>query len=1164
MDDQDFIRLGGIFRDVYLMAAPPAHIRDYKVETDLDSGFVNADLKVTAWVRNYTASTAYDGLGVFARVLDAGGNDITAGHNLKIDVGALAAGAEAKAEGEVTILAPEKWFPESPTLYTLTLTLYDKATGKVYEVLSQELGFREITYRNADDTPAVIRINGEKVMMRGVNRHDTTPEGGHYVSRERYDQDLRIMKQYNVNAIRTSHYPNDTYLYWLADKYGLYVVAEANNESHANTSSSITDNNFHYMANSRMQNIVEKEKNRTSVVMWSLGNESGSQSNWYNVLANIRPVDKTRPVHYEGIKPSAASVAAEEDGFQDARLDVYSTMYASVTGVVGYSAASNTFPYYQCEYAHAMGNSVGNLKEYFDAYRGGPMSIGGCIWDYVDQAVWTKPPTVASLPESGPYALKGQANKATDAALFAAAEGVGRGLAPGSAVEYPNTAGAGGDDVFNAAISGKNPFSVEVWAAPTDTATNRVLVAKGDNQFALKTGTINSQTCLEFYIYDASSSSWVAVSAPLPADYASGALHHVVGTFDGQALRLYYDGALLATRDVGASQVSSSSYALAVGRDTQNGSGRDSTSYILGARVYARELSAAEATDAARKPGDPAPAAADAAAGGVLLWADYTQGGLSHEPADAYDYYGNGLYLGYGGDWGEGATDNNFCANGIISADRDPQPELSEVKKVYQSINFFADEADLAAGVVRVLNENNYLDANAFDYSWTVLEDGVAIGSGAIEGFPSVPVNKGQLVLADMPKVPVSVPFLAALPAEPAPGAEYHLTVQAHLREATEWGAEAGHVVAEEQFKLPFEAAENPLNAVDASGALPIRVENGAGAVAISGDGFSVRFDKATGLMQDYTAAGELLLSEGPRPEFWRARNDNDNVGSNAWTNLDINLPAPEITVTRPGGLSARVTVAYNYAAPAATVTFTYDVYFTGQVTVNYDLKTNVTASVYRVGADLVMPAGFEGLEWLARGPLENLSDRYTGSFVGRYKTTVTDNYYPYIEAHDTGTRQEARWMAITGEGKAAGLLVAATGRDFEANALHYSWRNLGLRHPYMVFPRAETVLSVNYASRGTGGSSCGPATLAEYQVNTGDYNYSFTLAPLAAGEDPNEASKRYEAAPAYDDPSAAPDMAALGALIGNARALREAAFTQGSWAGLAAALAAAVGVYED
>lgn len=241
LEDQDFLRLGGIFRDVVLYATPAVHLRDYKVETDLDETFTDADLKLRLNISNMS-SEEVDSFGVDVRLFDADGNNILATDPLRADVPAIASGEEGIINIERFIEAPHLWSDENPYLYTLVISLYDKASGKHFESIAQQLGFREITftmtevdenYNKITKQYETIKLNGQPLVFKGTNRHDLSPYTGRYVSHELYETDLQMMKQSNINAVRTSHYPNDNYFYYLCDKYGLLVMAEANMESHA-------------------------------------------------------------------------------------------------------------------------------------------------------------------------------------------------------------------------------------------------------------------------------------------------------------------------------------------------------------------------------------------------------------------------------------------------------------------------------------------------------------------------------------------------------------------------------------------------------------------------------------------------------------------------------------------------------------------------------------------------------------------------------------------------------------------------------------------------------------------------------------------------------------------------------------------------------------------
>ncbi|MCL2152495.1 MAG: discoidin domain-containing protein [Oscillospiraceae bacterium] len=1108
MDDQDFIRLGGINRNVYLTATPFVHIRDYKVETKFDSSYTNATVNFRVDVKNFS-NTALTGYGVAAQLFDTNGVDVLKDHTFKQSITGFGANAEVSLTGAVSVTNPHKWFPDDPYLYTLVLTVFNSDSVAV-ERVSQQFGFSQITYLNTAGNSDIVRINGKKVTMRGVNRHDNSPEGGHYVSPERYRQDISIMKRNNINTIRTSHYPNDPYLYYLADKYGIMIVAEANNESHANTSSSISTNNFYDMARSRVLNIVEREKNRPSVIMWSLGNESGSQTGWRDIAASVKQVDRSRPVHYEGIGDSNNS----SNG--DRAMDVLSHMYSSVSGHRGDGSSASVGSAMLCEYAHAMGNSVGNLKEYFDTFRETPKSIGGCIWDYVDQAIWMKPANAsvgAMSAESGPYGLEGKVAVATNSAAFETRNGL-QSLRPAIQVTYANTAGSNGVDVFNQNIVGTNSFSVEVWASQTSVQADKIFIGKGDTQFNLKTKGTNE---LEFYIY---SNGWQTCTATISSsgannitNFSDGQIHHIVGTYNGSTgvLTLYWDGQQKATSTISAGaarQITVNSYPMAVGLDAEKGN--TSNSNLYGARVYSRVLTSSEISANAY-------AATPTDSSGLLFNADYTTASVTDATKDVemFDYYGNGMFLSYGGDWGEGNHDGYFCANGVISANRDDvklEPEIAEVKKVYAPMVFLADEADLKDGIVKARNEYYATDLKDFNFAWTLYEDGKVLGTGIIDT-PSVPPMTNQTILVNIPTVDIPVPFLQYLPDVPRPGAEYSLKVQACLKNAKDW-AEAGYPLCEEQFSLGWFASADKVM-LSKEYVPELTVNDGSSELVISNSIFSVTFNKASGAITDYTANGEQLLTSGPQPTFFRALMANDRGGDTKWLNVDNNKTRYSFgtPAVANGGKSVSFTVTYQLSSISSStyVDMIYNVLGTGAIQTTTTLRTSDTTQLYRFGVDMSMAPGFENIDWYARGPVENLFDRQTGSFPSRFQTTVSDNFYPYIRPQDTGTRQGTRFIALTSDDSDTGLLVAATGnRLFESNALHFTWRDInntsdwnnGIKHPYLLNPREETIVSISYGSRGTGGASCGPGPLTEYEFRAGNLSYSYTIAPFNKTED--------------------------------------------------------------
>ena len=356
LEDQDFFRYSGVGRDCYLYARSKKQIADIRITPDLDAQYQNGSLAInlTTKGRGEIELELFDtnNQPVVTTSLNASGNISTT----------------------MEVASPNKWTAETPYLYTLHATL--KEGNKVLEVIPIKVGFRKVELKNAQ-----ILVNGQPILIKGANRHEMDPDGGYVVSRERMIQDIQIMKMFNLNAVRTCHYPDNNLWYELCDQYGLYVVAEANIESHGmgygkNTLAKREDYKKAHLE--RNQRNVQRCFNHPSVIIWSLGNEAGYGPNFEVAYDWVKAEDPSRAVQYE---------RAGTKG----KTDIYCPMYADYQWCENYSKDDKyQKPLIQCEYAHAMGNSQGGFKEYWDLVRKYPKFQGGFIWDFVDQSVrWT-------------------------------------------------------------------------------------------------------------------------------------------------------------------------------------------------------------------------------------------------------------------------------------------------------------------------------------------------------------------------------------------------------------------------------------------------------------------------------------------------------------------------------------------------------------------------------------------------------------------------------------------------------------------------------------------------------------------------------------------------------------------------------------------------------
>lgn len=364
LEDQDFWRLSGIFRDVYLFSTPKVHVRDLFVLSDLDSAYVDADLDVAVTIRNLEQAPSR--CRVRATLVDAQGTRTALGRS---ELVGIPSGQDASLRIARTVESPLKWTAETPNLYTVVVELLD-ARDQVLEVRACRFGFREVELKDRQ-----LFINGVSVLLKGVNRHEHDPDRGHALEINSMIRDLELMKQYNINTVRTCHYPDQPIWYDLCDLYGIFIIDEGNVESHGMGYGNETLARVPSWEKAHVDrdiSMVHRDKNHPCVVIWSMGNEAGGGPNFAAAAQAIRDIDTSRPIHYERMN----SVA-----------DMDSVMYPTVEWVISQGQSDSPKPLILCEYAHAMGNAVGNLQEYWDAIETYPRLIGACIWDWVDQGL---------------------------------------------------------------------------------------------------------------------------------------------------------------------------------------------------------------------------------------------------------------------------------------------------------------------------------------------------------------------------------------------------------------------------------------------------------------------------------------------------------------------------------------------------------------------------------------------------------------------------------------------------------------------------------------------------------------------------------------------------------------------------------------------------------
>lgn len=831
LEDQDYWRLSGIFRDVNLLLLPKVVLTDYSVRTILDANHENAALKLSAYVKNYGEQPIHAHQVLFT-LYDASKNVVTT--PVSQMVGTLEMGKEGAVRAEMPVPSPAKWSAETPNLYTLTVQLMN-SDGKVLEATSQRVGFRDVKIKGGQ-----LLVNGKAVTIKGVNRHEFDRETGRVISRESMIKDITLMKQHNINAVRTSHYPNASEWYDLCDQYGLYVMDEANIESHELWSKNIilADNpQWRAAFLARGNAMVERDKNHPSVIIWSLGNESGMGQNFVDMGDFIKLADPTRPIHYEGRKDYKPTTLSS--------FDIVSVMYPSTHDMTELVKKDKSRPLIVCEYAHGMGNSIGNLKEYWDLIEKYPTMQGGFIWDWVDQGLKLKRP--------------------------------------------------------------------------------------------------------------------------------------------------------------------------------------DGTDY--------------------------------------------------------WDYFN---YL-------DGAN----AGDGLVNPDRTPQPELNEVKKVYQNVKFEIPDT-LKAGEKSVTLHNTYdfQSLNAFELVWSVIENGKVVGKGG--SITNLNAQAHQ-------KQHITIPY--ELPASVKPNAEYFLNLSIRLKEATRW-APKGHEVAWHQVPVVKPAAPRPN--LSLYGERPLRIAQVTAArVQISGQDFTVVFDKNEGRMISFKNKKEEMLESGPYANFWRVPTDNDEGGgaksyATQWRNFGLDTLeriSAEMKTQRLTAQIYKVTLSQTLKQPKGEmdVQSVYMVYASGDIHVhNTFTPRGEWPSLAKVGMQLQMPATFTKTQWYGNGPHETYADRKTSGRMGIYAGTVVEQHFPYITPQENGNKTGVRWATVTNP-EGIGLLVVSD-TAFNFNVHDYTDKDLlaAKRRAAVLNCGTSTVVNIDLTQMGLGGDdSWSPRVHDAYLLPARTYTYTYRLRPI-------------------------------------------------------------------
>ncbi|GAA4106031.1 glycoside hydrolase family 2 TIM barrel-domain containing protein [Actinomadura miaoliensis] len=989
LEDVDQWRYSGIFRSVWAYSTPKTYVRDAYVTTDLDASYRDATLNATLTLASKQGERGEHT--VKATLVDPRGRRVQTFSGTT-----TVTGDTATLKLSAPVADPAKWTDETPNLYTLVLELAGP-DGRVTHTTSETIGFREIEVRNRQ-----LLVNGRRILIKGVNRPETDPDTGRHQTRERMDADVALMKRLNINAIRTAHYPSDPYLYDLADRRGVWIDDEVDIETHnwencnrAAPNDCLADRpEWQKAFAERFQAMVARDKNHPSVLMWDTGNEAGLGVAHTRMAEYATATDPTRPLYHQSNSPDGDAPFAH----------VWGPRYPTPARLEQ-QANSTTKPIIMGEYAHAMGNSLGNFREFWEVVRKYPQVQGGFIWDWAE-ANMRHPLT--TTPDSS-----GNKIKSWIQGIPKVVDGhEGKALYFSGLDDFVEVYRDRRLDITGTAVT------LDAWVKPVRPWTGDfTMIAKGDHQWALK---MSNENTLEFFVH---SGTWRTVRAPVPADWYDR-WHRVTGTYDGTAVRLYVDGSEAARVPfTGAIDWSSADLNIARNPETMqdNDHGRFAKGTIDQVRVYPRALTAEELASGA----DPKKDAA--------LALDF----------DQFDTEGSFLSNGQ----------SLSGVDGLVGSDRFVQPETAQLAWVHSPIR-----VTRSGETVTVASERTFAGTSDLELRWRYTEGDRVLRSGreplrldpggsTRASIPAPPANPSdaerwltvEAVLKDREWY-ARPGHVVGFGQFPAGG-----TKVPHVRRPATGTVETAQndkevIVTGRDFRYVFDKAEGTLTSMRYKGTELVE----------------------TGPELDVwrpPISNETYTWGNAEGENWR------RAGLDRLVTTPTSVTATPGATARVQ-ITSRAQAPGHNAWFDQTTTYTVD--GSGQIELSHHVSPQGDARTLpylaRVGYTVKTPERFERFAWYGRGPVENYNDRKDGTPMGVWSSTVDEQYVDYYRPQDHGNHDDVRW-AMLSDGR-AGLLV---GGDLEVSVTPYDDLDRALYPFALKRNPGWNTLHVNHAVTGVG-----------------------------------------------------------------------------------------------
>ena len=1043
LEDQDFWRLAGIFRDVSLVATPSVHIRDYFVTTDLDDKYCDANMVIKVDLKNWLSGSK-GGLRVRATLY--GKDHKIVQEPIVSDVINISGSGVREISLRAQVKNPDKWSADYPNLYHLTIELISEG-DKTEEVVSATVGFKKTEVKHQ-----ALFLNGVAVKLNGVNSHMQHPTLGHAMDIETIRKDFILMKRFNINCVRTSHYPPVQEYLELADELGIYIVDETGDESHA--TEYISDKEEWKGAYvERVQKMVLRDRNHPSILFWSAGNESGVGKNICEVIKEGKRLDPTRLWMYGGNTDDVDW--RNEVPCEEIIGPRYPTPYELETRIGQVPESQDPRPSFMDEYLAATGNGAGGLDEYWDLIYKYPRLIGGAIWDWISPGITEKIRIIKDESSNQiNTSIKGRA-------VFTEGK-FGKAIELNGHDQWIETYQDPALDITG------NKLTLSFWVFPNPWNGNGTFLVKGDYQFGIVQ---EHEKSLAFYVSDQKKN---VINGILPEKWV-GNWHHIAGICDGREMTLYIDGDKVANGPF-TGKISNKPFPVSLGYSTEN-EGSEYSKNMSNAR-FDRVAIFNQPVAIDRLLSEDAPVLRKSA----LLWLDF----------EREEIQGEYFSMGIGG-----------RTYGMVWPDRTPQPELWQVKKSAQPVH--AAWVNTGKGIVEITNRYPFTNLNELKSIWQLQADNQVIQEGVL----NISLNGGEktkiVVPFTKPEIKPGTGYRLLLSFQTKEDKFWAKSGYEVAWEQLSLPYSKNEVIEKQAVN------EASLKVIDDSGNLIISGSGFSyGFDKSTGNLSAFKYDGV-----DLIQKGPILnVWRAPlvnETDPWAnggsgLKDRQPGMGNgpvNNWYSLGLNqlhfkLDLLQWSKNEEGDIVVQVenhAEGVSYRTVFSNV-FTYKINSKGEMEIIHTVTPQgvMPAWLPKVGLEWVLSRSLENIRWSGRGPFENYPDRKSGAKLGMYESKISDFSEPYLKPQDYGCRTDNQWVKF--ENNEGTGLTFSGGQLFNFSAHSYDTDHLTrAQYPYQLVQSEGITFDFDYATSGVGCTAI--SVLNKYRVLPGVYSFVSGVKPF-------------------------------------------------------------------